>query len=206
MYVLNWRASPTAEWTNQGRRTKHRAPITLSKESEQRLGSTDRGNMWKAQAPRALKPVKLHRYDRIPTSSRWREQMRAEVGPSNLGIQGPASKREIKSLSGRMQRTAKEKLLFAKEKLRKVGVGGTRFFKFSPKKETLTTQSPEVLLMEWTYSLCLKQTEEAKNWQNNYSSMTFISLYEKKKRNRVLLRVLHPRESECCDSVERPAR
>ena len=31
--------------------------------------------------------------------------------------------------------------------------------------------------------------------------MTFISLYEKKKR--VLLRVLHPRESECCDSLER---
>lgn len=61
--------------------------------------------------------------------------MRAEVGPSSLGIQGPASNREIKSLSGRMQMTTKEKLL-AKEKLRKVGVGGTRLFKFSPKKET----------------------------------------------------------------------
>ena len=31
--------------------------------------------------------------------------------------------------------TTKEKLL-AKEKLRQVGVGGTRLFKFSPKKET----------------------------------------------------------------------
>ena len=62
--------------------------------------------------------------------------MRAEVWPSSLGIQGPASNREIKSLSGRMQMTTKEKLLLAKEKLRKVGVGGTRLFKFSPKKET----------------------------------------------------------------------
>lgn len=49
--------------------------------------------------------------------------MRAEVGPSSLGIQGPASNREIKSLSGRMQITTKEKLLLAKEQLRKVGVG-----------------------------------------------------------------------------------
>lgn len=62
--------------------------------------------------------------------------MRAEGGPSNSGIQGLASNREIKSVSGRMQMTTKEKLLLAKEKLRQVGVGGTRLLKFSPKKET----------------------------------------------------------------------
>lgn len=61
--------------------------------------------------------------------------MRAEVGPSSLGIQGPASNREIKSLSGRMQMTTKEKLLLAKEKLS--GGWGTRLFKCSPQKETL---------------------------------------------------------------------
>lgn len=42
----------------------------------------------------------------------------------------------MKSVSGRMQMTTKEKLLLAKEKLRQVGVGGTRLLKFSPKKET----------------------------------------------------------------------
>lgn len=64
------------------------------------------------------------------------------MGPSNLGIQGPASKREIKSLSGRMQRTAKEKLLLAKEKLRKVGLGALNSLN-SPLKRKLRQLSPQ---------------------------------------------------------------
>lgn len=47
-----------------------KAPTTLSKESEQRLRSTERGKHVKTQALRASKPVEFHRHDRIPTSSR----------------------------------------------------------------------------------------------------------------------------------------